>query len=319
MNYEEGLVSICIPVYNGKDYIEQAVKSALNQTYTKVEIVICDNASTDNTQEILTSFEDERLKVYINTTNIGFASNLNKCIKMSQGEYVKFLCADDVLEEDCIEKLVDFIEKYPEVKIISCNYNIINASNCICPIVSDLSTKSHLYKKGKESIKKILLDKNKLAITPSCLFIKNTGENDKFIEVNNSSYSSDLEYVCRQLMNSDVLYVSDRLVKYRKHSNQLTNKELTECIDRFRIPLEFRDYIINQNGLHLNENEWFKIKFEIFQHGLNLHLKEKNVISLKLIRYLLEKFGMQYFLYIPIYVIKIVLKKIITRLRYIFR
>jgi GT2 family glycosyltransferase len=104
------LVSINILVYNGENFIESCLKSILNQTYPNVEILIIDNASTDNT---LSKIKNQRSKVKIieNKENLGFAAGHNLGIRESRGEYVLCLNQDVILDEDFIKHAVETIEK----------------------------------------------------------------------------------------------------------------------------------------------------------------------------------------------------------------
>jgi glycosyltransferase involved in cell wall biosynthesis len=100
------LVSVCIPVRNCQRYIREAIQSVLNQTYRSIEVVVVDDASTDNTVDIVRSFDDDRVLLFENPTNIGVCANWNLCISKAHGEYVKLLCADDILYPTCLEQQV---------------------------------------------------------------------------------------------------------------------------------------------------------------------------------------------------------------------
>lgn len=105
-------VSILIPVYNRENLIKETVKSALNQTYTNIEIIIVDNKSTDCTWEILQQLasQDRRIKIFQNETNIGPARNWKRCIDEASGEYGKILWSDDLIAPEFVEKTVPFLE-----------------------------------------------------------------------------------------------------------------------------------------------------------------------------------------------------------------
>lgn len=105
-------VSILIPVFNRGKLIEETVKSALNQTYKNIEIVVVDNKSTDKTWEILQKLasQDERIKIFQNETNIGPVRNWKKCIDEASGEYVKILWSDDLIAPAFLEKTVPYLE-----------------------------------------------------------------------------------------------------------------------------------------------------------------------------------------------------------------
>lgn len=100
------LVSVCMPAYNASRWIGEAIESALAQTWSNLELVITDNASTDSTLAIAGSYSDPRLRVELNPSNIGAIRNENRAIGLARGEYVKFLHADDKLAPDCVEAMV---------------------------------------------------------------------------------------------------------------------------------------------------------------------------------------------------------------------
>jgi len=112
------LVSICIPTHNGARWIERSLRSAMSQTYQPVEILIVDDASTDDTAKIATSFHDPRIRVEVNKSKLGLVRNWNRCITLSKGTLVKFLFQDDMLYPTCVEKMVLILEKYPRIGIV---------------------------------------------------------------------------------------------------------------------------------------------------------------------------------------------------------
>jgi glycosyltransferase involved in cell wall biosynthesis len=102
------LVSICIPTYNGAQYIKKCIDTCIAQTYSNIEIIICDDCSTDNTlllvQEI--AQKDSRIKYYKNAFNLGLVGNWNATLNHAQGEYIKWLFQDDWMEPSAIEEFV---------------------------------------------------------------------------------------------------------------------------------------------------------------------------------------------------------------------
>jgi glycosyltransferase involved in cell wall biosynthesis len=110
-------VSICIPVYNMAGYLPHAVDSALKQTYTDFELLIVDNVSTDGTYDVALDYArtDARVRVVRNERNIGANPNFNKCFDLARGTWLKFLCADDLIAPDCIEKAMAAVRPGPLV------------------------------------------------------------------------------------------------------------------------------------------------------------------------------------------------------------
>ena len=98
------LVSVCIPVYNGAAFIAEAIESVLAQTFTDYELVVLDNASTDETPLILERFKDRRLRIIRHASNIGATANFNAALHEARGNWIKILCADDVLYQDCLKQ-----------------------------------------------------------------------------------------------------------------------------------------------------------------------------------------------------------------------
>lgn len=122
------LVSVCIPAYNNADYICETIDSVLNQTYKNIELVIVDDNSNDNTLEIIKHYEakDNRVKVYHNDKNLGMAGNWNHCLELCKGEFIKLMCADDLIVPETIEREVAVFEKYPEVVLVSSNTKLVD-------------------------------------------------------------------------------------------------------------------------------------------------------------------------------------------------
>jgi glycosyltransferase involved in cell wall biosynthesis len=108
------LCSVCIPAYKNADYIGETIESVLAQTYENIEVVICDDCSPDNTVEVIRSFSDPRITLYENEKNLGMSGNWNNCLSKCRGEFIKLICADDLLAPDAIEKEVKALIENPE-------------------------------------------------------------------------------------------------------------------------------------------------------------------------------------------------------------
>ncbi len=109
-------VSILIPVYNSGQYIEECIESALSQKYDRMEVVISDNNSTDNSWDIIKRYEKrENVIINRNVSNIGPISNWKKCFQLSRGKWIKFLFSDDVIANCHLKNLMELVRKY-EIK-----------------------------------------------------------------------------------------------------------------------------------------------------------------------------------------------------------
>ena len=112
-------VSIGLPVYNGEQYLAQAVDSILAQDFTDFELMIVDNASTDRSVEIATKYAaaDPRVKVYRSEKNRGAAWNFNRCVSLANGYYFKWMAHDDQLDPRWLSECVNVMEERPDVVI----------------------------------------------------------------------------------------------------------------------------------------------------------------------------------------------------------
>lgn len=112
------LVSVCIPAYNNEAFIVETMESVLRQTYENIELIVVDDRSADNTLEMVRSVADPRVRVYCNEKNLGMSGNWNRCLSLCRGEYIKLLCADDLLHETLIEREVAIMEQYPQALLV---------------------------------------------------------------------------------------------------------------------------------------------------------------------------------------------------------
>lgn len=107
---EEDLVSIIMPSYNTASYIEETVQSVLNQTYKNWELIIVDDCSTDETDDILLKFTDKRIRIYKNEKNSGAAVSRNKALREARGRWIAFLDSDDLWSPSKLEKQIAFMK-----------------------------------------------------------------------------------------------------------------------------------------------------------------------------------------------------------------
>jgi glycosyltransferase involved in cell wall biosynthesis len=119
------LVTICLPVFNSSQHLRDAVQSVISQSYANIQVVAIDDASIDNSYEILKEYESDHFLVYRNPINLGMESNWNKCLEYAKGKYIKMMGADDLLSPDCISKQVHIIETI-KVDIVSSNRFIVS-------------------------------------------------------------------------------------------------------------------------------------------------------------------------------------------------
>ncbi len=112
------LVTIAIPTFNRALWLKDCVVSALSQTYQHFEILVSDNASTDETEQVLSEFSDRRLRVLRQKSNIGLLPNWNACLAGARGDYVIFLSDDERLAPWMLERCINLVKVQPEIPIV---------------------------------------------------------------------------------------------------------------------------------------------------------------------------------------------------------
>ena len=110
-------VSVLMPVYNGETYLEEAIDSILNQTFSDFEFIIINDGSTDHSVEIIQSYNDARIKLINNLSNLGLEKTLNRGIQLAQGKYIARMDSDDISLQYRLETQVIFMNANPAVTL----------------------------------------------------------------------------------------------------------------------------------------------------------------------------------------------------------
>lgn len=125
---DKGLVSVIMPAYNEEKYIGEAIESILSQTYTNWELVIVDDASKDNTAEVIRNYleKDERIKLHQFTVNQGACAALNQAMALACGDYICWLSADDKYKEHMLQSSLEYLDRNPEKEAVFSAHEFID-------------------------------------------------------------------------------------------------------------------------------------------------------------------------------------------------
>jgi glycosyltransferase involved in cell wall biosynthesis len=119
--------SICIPTYNAQGYLREAIESVLAQTFSDFELVICDDASTDATADLVGEFQDERIHYLPFSENLGQSGNFNRGIDNARGEFWTLLSADDRFLPNFLESAAESFAAHPEAGFFVAGYRRVDA------------------------------------------------------------------------------------------------------------------------------------------------------------------------------------------------
>jgi glycosyltransferase involved in cell wall biosynthesis len=126
--------SICIPNYNYERYLGRTIQSVLDQRDVDLEILVSDNASTDGSRELVRNFNDPRIKLHVNRTNVGFSRNLDRAAEMATGDWVIMLSSDDLIRAGALgtyQALLGHISRDTRRAVISSSWDIISPDDTV--------------------------------------------------------------------------------------------------------------------------------------------------------------------------------------------
>ena len=129
--HTQPLVTIAIPAYKA-DFLREAISSALNQSYSNIELIVVDDCSPENIEDIVKEFNDSRIRYYRNKENIGAKDpsiNWNKCLEYAKGVFFALLCDDDTYEPTFVEELLKLQQNFPDVKVFRARAKTIDENN----------------------------------------------------------------------------------------------------------------------------------------------------------------------------------------------
>jgi glycosyltransferase involved in cell wall biosynthesis len=212
------LVSVCMPVYNGARFLEEAVRSVLAQSYPNFELQVFDDASTDGSWDLLQGIRDPRLVLHRNARNLGPEANWNKAMASATGKYIKLFHQDDLLAPECLEQQVRALEREASSVLAFCRRTIIRADG------RRLMTRGGPWKSGivsaSEVFRRCVLAGSNLVGEPSAILFRaetarRVGEFDGSIP-----YLIDLDYWLRLLAFGPAWHERNALASFRISSRQ---------------------------------------------------------------------------------------------------
>ncbi|WP_025686527.1 glycosyltransferase family 2 protein [Paenibacillus maysiensis] len=237
---EHPLVSIVIPAYNRPHTLKIALESALEQTYPNIEIIICDDSTTPEVQEMLEPFLDSfpQIQYHKNEKNL-FLENWHKCFDLASGEYINYLMDDDMFHKEKIAKMIHFFRNFENITLVTSYRQTMNESGAFIP--ANYATK-RLYDETRIMDGRMLAN---VALTrclnvigePTTVLFKKTDLIERFGVYKGKQYSllNDLASWLTLLSKGKAVYISEELSYFRIHPNQnnqtLGPKAFTEWLD----------------------------------------------------------------------------------------
>ena len=213
------LVTVLMPVYNGKKYLEEVIKSILNQTFRDFEFLIIDDGSTDNSVEIMGLFNDARIRIERNKTNLGLIKTLNKGFGLSKGKYIARMDCDDISLPKRLSVQVNFMEKHPEIGVCGSWIKVIGLKKFI-----------NKYFQKHEELKANLLFSTSFA-HPSVIIRKELIDKYNLEYDEQYKHAEDYELWSRMVGHTNMANINKVLFHYRMHPTSISKKNSSEQVE----------------------------------------------------------------------------------------
>jgi len=217
-------LSVCIPTCNRANLLREAIESVLGQTFPDFELIVADNASSDNTRSVVRSFRDPRIRYVAHKKNIGPVGNFNHCLALSRGAYVTLFHDDDRMLPDNLLLKVRALEAHPRAGLVHSAFQAIDGQGNVMerPASPGKPAVVDTVEAGPDFLIRSLLRGNK--VNPPSVMLRREcysrlgGFTDKVL------FTTDYEYWMRIALHYDVIFLATPLIQYRQHANWGTSR-----------------------------------------------------------------------------------------------
>lgn len=196
------LVSIIMPTYNCGLFIADSIRSVISQTYTNWELIIVDDCSTDNTEQIVRGFNDTRIHYLQNEQNSGAAITRNNALRAARGRYIAFLDSDDLWAKDKLEKQIGFMQQHRYAFTYHQYIEIDDNSNPTGVVVSG---PKHVTKAGMYAF-----------CWPGCLTVMYDASQIGLIHIEDIKKNNDYAMWLKVIQKADCYLLNENLAQYRR-------------------------------------------------------------------------------------------------------
>lgn len=235
-------VSVIMSVYNCEEFLGEAVSSILGQTFRDFEFIIVDDGSTDRSLEVLRSFDDDRIRIIENESNIGLTRSLNIGLSGARGEYIARMDADDISLSERLSRQVSFLDAHPEVGLAGCTTRSIDRDGKIVRQLghpeSDYDIKRFLYINNRFVHSSVMIRRSVLD--------KYGGYNERL------KMAQDYELFLRLSPHTKFANLSEPLHLWRL--NDITGISIVDIEEQGRWADEIRDGFLKD---HLSLDKWY--------------------------------------------------------------
>jgi hypothetical protein len=221
-------VSVITAAYRADQFLEQAVRALLRQTFSDFEAIVSDDANEASTQRLIASFQDQRLRYIANPRPLGIAGNHWAALSHARGRYVAILNHDDAWEPDFLASLVPILDAHPDVVLTFCDHHLMGPDGRLLEAESDAVTRSygrHGLAPGSHGPFWDLLFAQAIPLAMGSLFRRSVLDHDAEQFLLQSGPGYDLCLSCLLCLTGKAAwYVPRRLTRYRVHAESAASR-----------------------------------------------------------------------------------------------
>ncbi len=208
----DGLVSIIMPSWNTARWIAESIQSVINQTYENWELIIVDDCSTDNTDKIVSEFNDKRIVYLKNEKNLGAALTRNRALQQAKGEWIAFLDSDDLWTPNKLQKMISFMNDNKYVFAYHNYEKIDEESNAMNVFVTGpkIVTKRKMYHYGY----------------PGCLSFMYSTKFYGLIQIKDIKKNNDYAILLQLCKKANCYLLNENMAKYRIRKKSISHDKL---------------------------------------------------------------------------------------------
>lgn len=255
------LISVLMPVYNTKEeFLRTAIESILNQTFSNFEFIIINDGSTNNAEDVILSYKDDRI-IYLKQENQGIVAALNNGWDRAKGEYIARMDSDDISFPDRFEKQIEYLEKHSQYSLVGGYAEVIDSKNVI--------------KKPKDVMVMDLLA-DCAFIHPTIMFRKADFDKYNLRYTDEALYAEDYLLYAKAVQYLKMTNMEEPLIKYRIYpENSTSSNRDTRVKNSFIVQDKILDYISNDEKVRKN------ILNIAYKHKMKTNNLMEKIFSLK--------------------------------------
>ncbi len=270
-------VSICLPVYNGERFLDEAIESVFAQTDNDYELLISDDCSQDSSLEIARAYArgDRRVTVWSNPERLGLFANYNACMQRAGGTYIKLFAQDDLFAPTMLARALEAFAAETNVALVSTARVAIDEQGQ--PQEFPEANDSPRLQPGRAVTKRCLTEIRNWIGEPSTVMFPSALMGSGFDTT--FSHSGDLEYWLRIISGGNYVFLDEPLCCFRKHANSATNKNMKSmlfALDMLRLGRIYRPYLTD---LGIDEKDYVRRVMDFSSWYVNKLVREEGITA----------------------------------------